>query len=116
MVTTIGDELHLADNFHSKVIGIALKDRSAIFPAGHSANAAYWYDDKTGDWISSSYYMNDLPEWVKDLNAKKLVGQLLFEKLEYTYTQLKQYVQSAPDKEPYEYKPFSADEKGFPTT
>ncbi len=44
LVTTIGDELHLATNFHSKVIGIALKDRAAILPAGHSANGAYWYD------------------------------------------------------------------------
>src|SRR4029077_5504980 len=72
MVTTIGDEIRLATNFRSKVIGIALKDRGAILPAGHSANGAYWYDDKTGDWISSSYYGNDLPAWVKDLNAKKL--------------------------------------------
>jgi hypothetical protein len=71
LVTTIGDELRLATNFHNKVIGIALKDRGAILPAGHSANAAYWYDDKTGDWITSSYYMDELPQWLKDLNAKK---------------------------------------------
>lgn len=48
LVTTIGDELRLATNFHNKVIGVALKDRGAILPAGHSANAAFWYDDKTG--------------------------------------------------------------------
>src|ERR1017187_10147627 len=75
LVTTIGDELRLATNFRSKVIGIALKDRAAILPAGHSANGAYWYDDKTGDWITSSYYMRELPKWLKDLNAKKLTDQ-----------------------------------------
>ncbi len=75
LVTTIGDELRLATNFRSKVIGIALKDRSAILPAGHSANAAYWFDDATGNWISSSYYMSELPKWLQDLNQKKLVDQ-----------------------------------------
>ena len=73
--TTIGDELRLASNFRSKVIGIAIKDRGAILPAGHSANAAYWYDNKTGDWITSSYYEKELPSWAKDLNAKKLVDK-----------------------------------------
>ena len=72
LTTTIGDELRLATNFKSKVIGIALKDRSAILPAGHSGNAAYWYDSKTGDWITSSYYLNELPQWVINFNAKKL--------------------------------------------
>lgn len=75
LVTTIGDELRLATNFRSKVIGIAIKDRGAILPAGHSANAAYWYDNKTGDWVTSSYYRDSLPSWVKELNAKKLVDK-----------------------------------------
>jgi predicted AlkP superfamily pyrophosphatase or phosphodiesterase len=113
LVTTIGDELHLATNFRSKVIGIALKDRAAILPAGHSANGAYWYDDKTGDWITSSYYMNDLPKWLKDLNAKKLTDQY-FAKEWNTLYPLDTYVQSTMDDEPYEYKPFGANSKGFP--
>lgn len=112
LVTTIGDELHLADNFHNKVIGIALKDRSAILPAGHSANAAYWYDDQTGDWITSSYYMNDLPQWVKDLNARKLPDNYYAENWNTLYP-LDQYQQSTPDEEPYEHSPF-AGKKGFP--
>ena len=57
LVTTIGDELRLATNFKGKVIGLALKDRGGIQAAGHSANASYWYDTKTGDWITSSFYM-----------------------------------------------------------
>ena len=73
--TTIGDELRLATNFKSKVVGLAIKDRGAILAAGHSANAAYWYDNKTGDWITSSYYLTELPKWVADLNAKKLVDK-----------------------------------------
>ena len=113
LVTTIGDELHLADNFHNKVIGIAIKDRSSILPAGHSANGAYWYDEKTGDWITSSYYMNDLPKWVKDLNAKKLVDGYYAQNWNTLYP-VSSYTQSVPDEERYEYRPFGADAKGFP--
>ena len=112
IVTTIGDELRLATNFNSKVIGIALKDRSAIFPAGHSANGAYWYDDSTGNWITSSYYMNDLPNWVKELNAKKLVDKY-YEQNWSTLYPIDKYVQSAPDQEPYEYRPFGG-KNGLP--
>ena len=54
--TTIGDELRMSSNFSSKVIGIALKDRASILPAGHSANGAYWFDASVGKWISSTYY------------------------------------------------------------
>jgi hypothetical protein len=75
LVTTVCDELKLATNFGSKVIGIALKDRGSILPAGHSANAAYWYDNSNGNWISSSYYMKQLPGWVNDFNNKKMVDQ-----------------------------------------
>ncbi len=113
LVTTIGDELRLATNFHSRVIGIALKDRAAILPAGHSANAAYWYDGTTGNWISSSYYINELPKWVQDLNAKKLVDQ--YYALDWnTLYPLDTYIQSTPDEEPYEYRPFGRAAKGFP--
>lgn len=113
LVTTVGDELRLASNFHSKVIGIALKDRAAILPAGHSANAAYWYEESTGNWISSSYYMNDLPTWVQDLNAKGLVDQY-YNKDWHTLYPVETYTQSAPDAEPYEYRPFGKSAKGFP--
>jgi hypothetical protein len=52
-----------------------LKDRGGILPAGHSADAAYWYDGRTGDWVTSTYYMQELPAWVKSLNSKKLVDK-----------------------------------------
>ena len=75
--TTITDELRLSNNFQSKVIGIALKDRGAILPAGHSANAAYWFDDATGNMITSTYYMQDLPAWAKRFNDKKLPAKYM---------------------------------------
>ena len=69
LATTIGDQLRLHTDFQSKVIGVSYKDRASILPAGHSANAAYWLDTKNGSFISSTYYMNELPEWVKKQNA-----------------------------------------------
>lgn len=69
-VTTIGDELRIATDYQSKVIGISLKDRGAILPAGHASNAAYWYDKDAGVFISSTYYMQQLPSWVKQFNEK----------------------------------------------
>ena len=113
LVTTIGDELKLATNFRSKIIGIALKDRAAILPAGHSADAAYWYDETTGNWISSSYYLSELPKWVQELNEKKLVDQYFALDWNTLYP-LDTYIQSTKDEEPYEYRPFGRDAKGFP--
>ena len=68
--TTIGDMLKVATNFKSKVIGVALKDRAAILPAGHAADAAYWYDIEAGNFITSSYYMDKLPSWMEAYNKK----------------------------------------------
>jgi len=69
LVDTVGDELKIADNSQSRVVGISLKDRAAILPAGHMADAAYWFDSKTGNFVSSTYYFDDQPGWVKDVNA-----------------------------------------------
>ena len=113
LVTTVCDELRLATNFKSKVIGIAIKDRGGIVTAGHSANAAYWYDNTTGDWITSTYYMNDLPQWVKDFNAKKSVDQYYRQGWNTLYP-INTYTQSTEDEKPYEAKPFGAAAKGFP--
>ena len=77
LVTSICDQLKLSDNQLSKVIGIALKDRGAIFPAGHTANAAYWYDGFSNAWVTSTYYMSDLPQYIKDFNAKNYAAQYL---------------------------------------
>ncbi|MBR5929745.1 MAG: alkaline phosphatase family protein [Prevotella sp.] len=70
LATTIGDELKTATNWESKVIGVSFKDRAAILPAGHSADAAYWFDKKAFCFISSTYYMKELPKWVKSYNER----------------------------------------------
>jgi hypothetical protein len=111
--TTVTDELRLATNFRSKVIGISFKDRGAILPAGHSANAAYWFDPATGNFISSTYYMQNLPQWVTDFNNKKYPDQY-FKNGWNTLYPLSTYVQSTSDEQPWEGKPFGDDQKGFP--
>ena len=68
LVSTVGDELRIV-NANSKVIGISLKDRSAILPVGHMANGAYWFDNKSGAFVSSTFYFKELPGWVKDFNG-----------------------------------------------
>ena len=114
IVTTVGDELRLATNFKSKVIGVAIKDRGAILPAGHAANAAYWYDYKTGDFITSSYYMNQLPAWVQNFNSRKIVDSLY--KLNWNISLAKEVYPNyaTEDKAPYENKPLGADQLSFP--
>jgi predicted AlkP superfamily pyrophosphatase or phosphodiesterase len=69
LVSTLGDELKIASKGKSRVIGVSIKDRSAILPAGHMADGAFWFDDATGSFVSSTYYFPDLPSWVKDFNA-----------------------------------------------
>ncbi len=101
LATTIGDELDLATNFRSKVVGIAIKDRGAILPAGHSATAAYWYDGTVGKFISSSYYMDTLPRWVTAFNDKQLPAQYMAKPWSTLYS-IDTYHQSAPDDESYE--------------
>jgi arylsulfatase A-like enzyme len=67
--TTLGDELRLATQGKARVFGVSLKDRAAILPSGQSANAAYWIDGASGQFTTSTYYMEHLPEWVKAFNA-----------------------------------------------
>jgi len=98
---TVTDELRLATNFRSKVIGISIKDRGAILPAGHSANAAYWYDESKGIFISSTYYMKELPQWVKDFNARKLPDAYYKEGWKTLYP-VDTYTQSTADDKEYE--------------
>lgn len=113
LTSTITDELRLATNFRSKVIGIALKDRSSILPAGHFANAAYWYDGETGNWITSSFYTNSLPKWVHAFNQEKQPEKYLKQDWNTLYP-LNTYIQSIDDNNPYESKFKGADAPIFP--
>lgn len=72
LASTIGDEINLSTNFKSKIIGLALDNSAAILSAGHSADYAFWYDDETGNWVSSSYYADSLPMWAREFNEKKI--------------------------------------------
>ena len=69
MSDTLGDELKLATGGKARVFAVSLKDRAAVLPAGFSGDAAYWIDPKSGDWITSTYYRPDLPEWVRNFNG-----------------------------------------------
>ncbi|HWX53491.1 MAG TPA: alkaline phosphatase family protein [Verrucomicrobiae bacterium] len=76
LVSALGDELKMADK-RSKVIGISVKDRSSILPSGHMADAAYWFDNDSNHFVSSTYYMNDLPAWVKKVNQDRPTAKYL---------------------------------------
>ena len=112
--TTITDELHLAQNSKGKTIGIAIKDRSAILPAGHTANAAYWFHGKDkGQWITSSYYMDELPKWVENFNNSGKVDSLLQTPWETLYD-IKTYTNSFDDNNNFEGKFFGEKSTTFP--
>lgn len=70
LTTTVADENRLHTQMRGKTIGVGIKDRGAVLPAGHTANAAYWFHGQNeGVWISSSFYFQSLPQWVQDFNA-----------------------------------------------
>jgi predicted AlkP superfamily pyrophosphatase or phosphodiesterase len=113
LTSTVTDQLRIATNFRSKTIGVAIKDRGSILPAGHAANAAYWFDSKTGNWVSSTYYMDDLPQWAKDYNAKKMPSEYLKKGWELLLT-ADSYTQSSPDDVAWEGKLPGAKKPVFP--
>lgn len=113
LTSTVTDQLRIATNFRSKTIGVAIKDRASILPAGHAANGAYWFDSKTGNFVTSTYYMNELPKWVQDYNAKKMPSEYLRKGWQ-TLLPIEQYIESTPDDEPWETKFVGVDKPVFP--
>ncbi|HET8754087.1 MAG TPA: alkaline phosphatase PafA [Salinimicrobium sp.] len=96
ITTTVTDANRLHTQLRGKTIGVALKDRGSILPAGHTANAAYWFHGKDeGVWISSSYYMEKLPKWVEDFNKSNKAESYL--KTWDTYNDIETYVESGND-------------------
>lgn len=112
-VSTITDQLRIGTNYQSKTIGVALKDRGAILPAGHTANGAYWFDGKTGNWITSTFYRPDLPQWVKAYNDRKRPTELMKSGWQ-TLLPIDQYSESTADDQPYEIKLAGAQKSTFP--
>lgn len=114
ITTSITDELKIATQQRSKVIALALKDRGAILPAGHAADAAYWFRGKDkGNWISSTYYMNELPKWVQDFNNSKIAEKYLNQNWELVYN-IENYTQSGLDDTSYEKKYKGSEKPVFP--
>lgn len=113
LASTITDELKLATNFRSKVIGIAIKDRGGILPAGHTADAAYWFEGSSGNWISSTYYMKELPTWLKNFNDQKNPEKYLKQDWNTLYP-INTYLQSTADDNKYEGKFSGAEAPTFP--
>ena len=111
--TTITDQLRIASNFRSKVVGVSLKDRAAILPAGHNPTAAFWFDEGTGHFVTSSYYMNELPEWVRKFNSKDIGSQLVRNGWN-TLKDIREYKESSEDNMPWENVIGSAKEPVFP--
>lgn len=112
LATTITDELRLATNFKGKVIGMSLKDRGAILPAGHFANWAFWYS-KTGNFISSSFYGTKLPEWVNQFNNEKKYMDYIMQGWNLSRPAAT-YNESDADDSPYEGKLYGVEKPVFP--
>jgi len=101
LTTTITDQNRLHTQFRGKTIAVALKDRGAVLPGGHTANAAYWFEgEEKGNWITSSYYMDELPQWVQDFNASDAVE--VYKKPWTTLKPISEYVESGTDQNIYE--------------
>src|SRR5699024_6353911 len=103
LVSTVTDELRLATNFQSKVVGVSLKDRASILPAGHTANGAFWYDASSNNFITSTYYMDKLPDWVKKFNNQNRPKKLMADGWE-TMFPMDSYKQSTKDNVSWEGK------------
>ena len=71
LADTLGDELKLATQGKARVFALSFKDRAAVLPGGFAADAAYWIEPKSGVWITSNYYRNDLPPWVQNFNSTR---------------------------------------------
>lgn len=112
LTSTVTDQLKLATNFRSKVFGVSLKDRGGILPAGHFADAAFWFDGESGNWISSTFYMNELPRWLQKFNDKKVAEKYL-DKWNTLYP-IDTYVQSEKDGNSYRENYKGLDKMQFP--
>ena len=102
ITNTIGDQLHLHQNMNGKVISLSFKDRGSILPGGHSANAAYWFvKENIGKWVTSTYYMDELPTWVSDFNNAGIAANYLDSTWE-TYYDIETYTASGKDNNKFE--------------
>ena len=114
MASTVGDEMRLATNDRAKVIGISVKDRSAILPAGRHANAAYWFSTSTGTMESSTYYFKQLPAWVNIFNAARPADKYFGARWERLLPEKEYLRRAGPDSPPWEAVTARGDTNAFP--
>lgn len=110
--STITDQVRMADNGLSRVFSVSMKDRAAVLPGGHMPNEVYWYDGKSGNFVTSSYYSKELPAWVDAFNGEKIPARLMSG----TWDTLQNvdYKCSRPDNGPGEADPFHEGKTTFP--
>jgi len=113
LATTMTDQLKLASIGPSKVISVSIKDRAAILPGGHLADGAFWYDETNGNFITSSYYMKTLPDWVDKFNRKKLADKLLSKDWVLAKPE-EAYKNNGADNSPFEHDVFKEGKTNFP--
>ena len=113
LATTMTDELMLSNNRQSKVVGVCIKDRGSILPAGHIPTAAYWFDDETGNFVTSTYYTEELPIWVTKFNSSKKVDSYLSKSWE-TLFNIKSYTVGLPNGGDYRKAFKGAEKNAFP--
>ncbi len=116
LVSTLGDELRLATNGRAKVIGISVKDRAAILPAGREATAAYWYSTETGNMVSSNYYFNQVPPWVEQFNAARPADKFFGTRWERLLPEAEYLRRAGADAAPWENVEGTKDTNTFPHT
>jgi predicted AlkP superfamily pyrophosphatase or phosphodiesterase len=97
---TITDQLKMTYP-DAKVISMSIKNRGAILPGGHLSDGSYWYDFSNGKFISSTFFVDSLPNWVNDFNGKNYMNS--YTKKEWnTFFDISTYTESGPDDTPYE--------------
>ena len=112
LTTTISDEIKISDK-QSKVFSISMDEKSAVLAGGHIADGAFYWDDVSGNWVSSSFYYDSLPSWVNDFNNKKLYETYL-QKQWTTLLPIEEYIESRNDTAEHEYGIGSNRQKTFP--
>ena len=115
LATTITDQIKLAFGGKSKVISVSYKNRGAVLPGGHMPDGVYWYNNNNGDFVTSSYYMKQLPQWVVDFNKRKLADKYIETGWQLALPKEK-YAISEPDETKNEEDVFSEGKTSFPHT
>lgn len=111
--TTITDELKISTQFRAKVVSMSFKDRGAVLPGGHHPDGAFWYDGKSGQFMTSTYYMMQVPSWVQAFNDRKMPDQFLLQVWK-PLLPIEQYTESGPDESPYERRLVGKPSSAFP--